>query len=60
MTVRKQASGKWLAEVYPQGRVGPRKRKQFVTKGEALAWEKHMLAQPWQQAEVVSGDERRL
>ncbi len=36
MTVRKLDDGKpklWLAEVYPQGRDGPRKRKRFATKG---------------------------
>ena len=63
MTVRKLDDGKpkpWLAEVYPQGRDGPRKRKRFATKGEALAWEKHMLAQPWQQPEASNVDERRL
>lgn len=63
MTVRKLDDGKpklWLAEVYPQGRDGPRKRRRFATKGEALAWEKHMLAQPWQQPEASNVDERRL
>lgn len=63
MTVRKLDDSKpklWLVEVYPEGRGGPRKRKRFATKGEALAWEKHVLAQPWQQPEVEHGDERRL
>ena len=63
MTVRKLDDDKpklWLVEVYPQGRDGPRKRKRFATKGEALAWEKHMLAQPWQQPEASNVDERRL
>lgn len=39
MTVSKQKSGKWLCEVYPQGRDGRRIRKQFATKGEAEAFE---------------------
>lgn len=63
MTVRKLDDGKpkpWLVEVYPQGRDGPRKRKRHATKGEALVWEKHMLAQPWQQPEAGNVDERRL
>ncbi|CAJ1887943.1 phage integrase [Aeromonas veronii] len=59
MTVRKLDDGKpklWLAEVYPQGREGPRKRKRFATKGEALAWERFTLdehqAKPWLGQEV--------
>ena len=63
MAVHKLDYGKpklWLAEVYPQGRNGPRKRRRFATKGEALAWEKHMQAQPWQQPEAGKVDERRL
>lgn len=54
MTVRKLTDGStnpWLVEVYPQGRSGPRKRKRFVTKGEAVAWERFILdehqAKPW-------------
>lgn len=49
MSVRKQTSGKWLAEIYPDGRPNkdnpnaPRIRKQFATKGEALAFERFML-----------------
>lgn len=45
MAVRRQTSGKWLAEIYPEGRPSkvnpnaPRIRKQFATKGEALAGE---------------------
>ena len=36
MTVRNTKDGSkkpWLAEVYPEGREGPRKRKKFATKG---------------------------
>ncbi|MGL5668765.1 MAG: phage integrase [Shewanella sp.] len=54
MTVRKLSDGKpkpWLAEVYPQGRDGPRKRKRFHTKAEASAWESFVLdehkSKPW-------------
>ncbi|MGL6517357.1 phage integrase [Aeromonas caviae] len=67
MTVRKLDDGKprlWLAEVYPQGREGPRKRKRFATKGEALAWEKWLLEEsnsnPWLTANKVTEDKRRL
>ena len=63
MTIGKLSDGNlklWLVEVYPQGRAGPRKRKHFVTKGEALAWEKYILSQPWQQPETGSADERWL
>ena len=67
MTVRKLDDGKpklWLAEVYPQGRDGPRKRKRFATKGEALAWEKWLLEEsnsnPWLTANKVTEDKRRL
>ncbi|MFM5670909.1 tyrosine-type recombinase/integrase [Aeromonas hydrophila] len=67
MTVRKLDDGKprlWLAEVYPQGRKGPRKRKRFATKGEAQAWEKWLLdesnSNPWLTANKVTEDKRRL
>ncbi|EAO9539365.1 integrase, partial [Salmonella enterica] len=33
MTVSKQKSGKWLCELYPNGREGRRIRRQFNTKG---------------------------
>ncbi|STL84336.1 Fels-2 prophage protein [Escherichia coli] len=39
MTIRKQPNGKWLCECYPNGRNGKRVRKQFATKGEAIAFE---------------------
>ena len=39
MTIRKQPNGKWLCECYPSGRDGKRVRKQFATKGEAIAFE---------------------
>lgn len=51
MTVRKQSSGKWLCECYPAGREGRRVRKQFATKGEALAFERFTMEEvankPW-------------
>ncbi len=51
MAVRKQASGKWICECYPHGREGKRVRKQFATKGEAVAFERFTMEQaenkPW-------------
>ena len=67
MTVRKLDDGKprpWLAEVYPQGRDGPRKRKRFATKGEAQVWEKWLLEEsnsnPWLTTNKVAEDKRHL
>ncbi|KLW25411.1 MULTISPECIES: tyrosine-type recombinase/integrase [Enterobacter cloacae complex] len=51
MTVRKIDSGEWLCDLRPNGAKGKRIRKKFVTKGEALAYEKFIGAQledkPW-------------
>jgi integrase len=54
VSVRKLDDGgkkPWLAEVYPSGRDGPRKRKRFATKGEGTAWENWLLegaqTKPW-------------
>jgi len=51
MAVSKLANGKWQAQVFPNGRDGKRIRRQFVTKGEALSFEKHFKDQaqdkPW-------------
>ena len=51
MSVSKLANGKWQAQVFPNGRDGRRIRRQFSTKGEALAFERHVKAQaqdkPW-------------
>lgn len=61
MAVRKQSSGKWLCECYPAGRKGSRVRKQFATKGEALAFERFIMEEvtnkPWL---GVPPDRRRL
>lgn len=67
MSVRKQSSGKWLVEVYPEGRPSkarpkvPRVRKQFATKGEALNFERWVLSEteskPWEGSKL---DRRRL
>lgn len=51
MAVRKLSNGKWQAQVFPNGRDGKRIRRQFSTKGEALAFERHIKDQahdkPW-------------
>lgn len=51
MAVRKLETGKWICECYPAGRSGRRVRKQFATKGEALAFERHTMDEaankPW-------------
>lgn len=51
MTVRKLDSGEWLCDLRPNGVKGKRIRKKFVTKGEALAYEKFINAEledkPW-------------
>lgn len=70
MSVRKQPSGKWLAEAYPEGRPSksnpdaPRLRKPFATQGEALVFEAFVLGpdkgKSWLEGHTVAGDERRL
>lgn len=51
MAVTKLSTGKWQAQVFPNGRDGKRIRRQFATKGEALSFEKHVKDQtqdkPW-------------
>lgn len=51
MTVRKIASGEWLCDIRPNGVDGKRIRKKFITKGEALYYEKYILGEmedkPW-------------
>lgn len=51
MTVKKLPSGKWLMQCFPLGRDGKRVRKQFATKSEALAYERHIIDEyankPW-------------
>lgn len=51
MTVRKLDTGEWLCDLRPNGIKGKRIRKKFVTKGEALAYEKYIASEmedkPW-------------
>lgn len=61
MAVKKLPSGKWQAQVFPEGRDGRRVRRLFTTKGEAMAFERHLLAddKPWLN-EAETEEERRL
>jgi len=55
MNIRKQPDGKWLLDFYPEGKPkgkpSKRIRKTFSTKGEALAYQNHVLEnihiKPW-------------
>lgn len=51
MAVSKLSNGKWQAQVFPNSRDGRRIRRQFATKGEAMAFERHVKEQaqdkPW-------------
>ncbi len=57
MSIRKQPNGKWLCECYPNGRDGKRVRKQFATKGEAIAFENHTMDEV--NKKTVAGGEGR-
>ncbi|WP_318388395.1 tyrosine-type recombinase/integrase [Enterobacter sp.] len=55
MSIRKQPDGKWLLDFYPEGKpkgkASKRIRKTFSTKGDALAYQNHIMgninAKPW-------------
>jgi len=55
MAIRKQTDGKWLLDIYPEGKPkgkpAKRIRRSFSTKGEALAYENHIMenihVKPW-------------
>lgn len=61
MAVRKLDNGRWQAQLFPNGRDGRRIRRQFATKGEALAFERYTREQvqdkPWLGEKV---DKRRV
>lgn len=65
MSIRKQNSGKWLLDFYPdgkpQGKPSKRIRKSFATKGEAQAYQNHIMenihVKPWMDGKE---DRRRL
>lgn len=51
MAIRKLNTGKWLCEMYASGQTRKRIRKQFSTKGEAVAFEQYEIersrSKPW-------------
>ncbi|PEH74142.1 phage integrase [Edwardsiella tarda] len=55
MSIRKQQNGKWLLDIYPEGKPrgkpSKRIRRTFPTKGEAQAYENHLMenihVKPW-------------
>lgn len=51
MAVRKLTTGSWICECYPAGRTAGRVHKQFASKGETLAFERHTMDEadnkPW-------------
>jgi len=59
--VVKKVDGKakpWLADLRPDGDGGRRIRKSFMTKGEALAWERHQLThKPWEQTQEQKAEQ---
>ena len=59
MTIRKQPNGKWLCECYPNGRNGKRVRKQFATKGEAIAFESFTMEEVNKKPWLGEKDDRR-
>ncbi|WP_226648177.1 tyrosine-type recombinase/integrase [Microbulbifer variabilis] len=44
MAIKKLDSGRWQADIQPQGRGGRRVRKSFDTKAEAIRWERAQFA----------------
>lgn len=59
MTVTKQPDGKWLCDVYLDGRGSKRKRKKFATKGEALAFEAYLIEEADKKPWIVEKEDRR-
>jgi len=49
MAIRKNPTGGWVCELYPNGAKGKRIRRKFATKGEALAFEQYTVQNPWQE-----------
>ncbi|WFQ80893.1 tyrosine-type recombinase/integrase [Xenorhabdus sp. SF857] len=43
MAVSKLSNGKWQCQCFPDGRNGRRVRRQFITKGEAMAFERQLM-----------------
>lgn len=59
MSIRKQPNGKYIVEVYPQGRSGKRVRKTFATQTEAKRFEQFSLTEAEQKPWLPSKDDNR-
>jgi len=62
MSIKKQESGEWFADIRPNGVGGKRYRKSFPTKAKALRWEAWVKANKTQRPdwESTPKDSRRL
>jgi len=59
MSIRKLPSGKYLVEIYPQGRTGKRVRKTFATQTEAKRFEQFSLNEVEQKPWLPTKDDNR-
>ncbi|EAQ7979823.1 site-specific integrase [Salmonella enterica] len=59
MTIRKLDDGRWLVDVRPAGTDGKRFRRRFDTRGEAVAYERHVLMYYHDRAWVDKPPDRR-
>ncbi|WP_441845880.1 phage integrase, partial [Proteus mirabilis] len=60
MSITKQADGRWLVELYPNGRTGKRIRKIFTTKGEAVGYKRHILEESQDKPWLGEKEDKRL
>lgn len=60
MSITKQTDGRWLVELYPNGRTGKRIRKIFTTKGEAVGYERHILEESQDKPWIEEKKDKRL
>jgi integrase len=59
MAIRKQTNGKYLVELYPQGRSGKRVRKTFATQSEAKRFELFNINEAEQKPWLPAKDDNR-
>lgn len=59
MSIRKQPSGKYLVELYPQGRGGKRTRKTFNTQAEAKRFEQFSIVEAEQKPWLPTKEDKR-
>jgi hypothetical protein len=59
MAIRKQTNGKYLVELYPQGRSGKRVRKTFATQAEAKRFELFNINEAEQKPWLPAKDDNR-